>query len=119
LVSAAIVFRSLAWLLAAVIIVLSLAPPLYRPTTAAPHDVEHLAIFVATGLSFGLGYRFRHLYQAAGLAAFAGAIEVAQIWDPGRHARASDFIVDATSACAGTMIAWLILRALNDRKSPN
>jgi VanZ family protein len=111
-----VAFRTAAWLMAAAIVVLSLVPPVYRPTTAAPHDIEHLAIFVATGLAFGLGYRCRHLYQAMGLIVFAGAIEFAQIWDPGRHARIVDFIVDATSACVGTLIAWLVLRALSDRK---
>ena len=110
--------RPAAWLLTATIVALSLVPPVYRPTTAAPHDIEHLAIFVATGLAFGLGYRTRHLYQAMGLIIFAGAIEVAQIWDPGRHARIGDFIVDATSACVGTMIAWLALKALSQRKLP-
>jgi hypothetical protein len=111
-----VAFRIAGWLLAFAIIVLSMVPPFYRPTMAAPHDVEHLAIFATSGLPFGLAYRFRHLWQGIGLTAFAGAVEIAQIWDPGRHARIGDFIVDAISACFGTMIAWLILRAANDRK---
>jgi VanZ family protein len=105
-------FRAAAWLLTAAIIVLSLVPPRYRPVAAAPHDVEHLAIFAATGLAFGLGYRFRHFHQAVALVGLAGAIEVAQLWDPGRHARISDFIVDTASACVGTAVAWLIVKAL-------
>ena len=109
-------FRATGWLLAVAIVTLSVVPPTYRPTTAAPHNFEHLAIFAAVGLAFGLGYRFRHLLHAFSLIAFAAAIEIAQIWDPGRHARIGDFVVDATSACVGTLIAWLVLKVLNDRR---
>ncbi len=63
------------------------------------------------GMSFGLGYRFAHLRQAIGLAAFAGAIEIAQVWVPGRHPRISDFLVDAISAGVGVLAAWLTLKA--------
>ena len=53
------IFRVSAWLLVLVITVLTLIPPSYRPTTEAPHSVEHLAIFLATGLAFGVGYSGR------------------------------------------------------------
>ena len=109
--------RAIAWLLIVVICLLSLLLPSQRPVTGAPHNFEHLAIFMLTGLAFGLGYRLRHLTQAAGLIAFAGAIEIAQYWVPGRHARTSDFIVDAASACAGVIGAWLSIQILN-RYSP-
>jgi len=102
--------RAAAWLLAIAIVVISLVPATFRPVTPAPHAIEHLVAFATTGLAFGLGYQRRHLYQAFGLATFAGAIEVAQFLDPSRHARLSDFVVDAASACAGTMIAWLVLK---------
>ena len=105
--------RAVAWLLIVVISVLSLVPPSHRPVTGTPHNFEHFAIFMLTGLAFGLGYHFRHLSQAAGLIAFAGAIEIAQYWVPGRHARIGDFIVDAMSACIGVVAAWLAIQALN------
>jgi VanZ family protein len=38
-----------------------------------------------------------------GMVIFAGAIELAQYSVAGRHARMSDFIVDATSACIGVI----------------
>jgi VanZ family protein len=107
--------RAAAWLLSITIAVLSVVPPSLRPVTAAPHSLEHLAIFVLTGLAFGLGYRFRHLYQAIGLATFAGAIEVAQYWVPGRHARFGDFTVDAMSACIGVLAAWLVVKTMGRR----
>jgi VanZ family protein len=107
--------RVVAWLLAGAIVVLSLVPASYRPITEAPHNVEHLAIFLTAGLAFGLGYPSRRLLQGLALIVFAGAIEVAQLWDPGRHARLGDFVVDALGACAGTILAWLCLRLMRDR----
>ena len=108
--------RAGAWLLVIAIVILSVVPPSLRPITDAPHDLEHLAIFAATGLAFGFGYRFRHLYQAVGLAAFAGAVEIAQYWVPGRHARLGDFTVDALGACIGVFAAWLMLKAMRGRQ---
>jgi VanZ family protein len=91
--------RTGAWLLAVAIIVLSLVPPSLRPETDLPHDLEHFAIFVATGVAFGVGYIRRPGLVMISLMIFAGAIELAQIVVPGRHARLSDFIVDALAAC--------------------
>ena len=86
-------------------------PPSLRLVTSASHSVEHFATFVITGLAFGLAYQFRHAHQAIYLVAFAGAVEAAQLWVPGRHARIADFIVDAISACTGVLIAWITVKA--------
>jgi hypothetical protein len=50
------IFQAGALLLAGSIVALSLGPASVRPTTGTPHDLEHLLIFVATGMAFGLGY---------------------------------------------------------------
>ena len=93
--------RASAWLLALAIVVLSLVPPSYRPITEASHNIEHFAIFLATGFAFCVAYPDRHFALATGLVIFCGAIELAQRWVPGRHARLSDFIVDAAATCIG------------------
>ena len=103
--------RAAAWLLIAIVVALSLLPPQFRPVSGAPHDVEHFAMFVITGLVFGFGYPRHHLYQAGALVVFAGIVELAQIWIPGRHARLVDFVVDATGVALGVAIAWLAERA--------
>jgi len=48
-----------AWCLAILVTVLSLVPPGLRPATGAPHNLEHIAIFAATGAAFGFGYSGR------------------------------------------------------------
>jgi VanZ family protein len=104
--------RIVAWSLAATITVLSLVPPSLRPLTSAPHDIEHFAIFAATGLAFGLGYSRRLGVTLPGLLAFAGAIELAQLLVPGRHARFSDFVVDAVAICASAAASSMGARAI-------
>ena len=99
--------RGAAWIVIGTITVVSLVSPSVRPGIALPHELEHLLIFGVVGLAFGLGYRFGHLYQVIGMVVFAGAIELAQYSVVGRHARMSDFIVDATSACIGVILGWL------------
>lgn len=92
--------RIISWLLAFAIVILSLVPPSGRPESGAPHDIEHFAIFASTGVAFGLGYG-RRWSVAIALVVFAGAIEIAQLLAPGRHARPRDFIVDALAVCIG------------------
>jgi VanZ family protein len=100
--------RCAAWLLATAIVVLSLVPPSMRPETEVPHDLEHFAIFAATGFAFGLGYSRRYFAVAIAVVLFTGAIEIAQIAVPGRHARFSDFMVDALAVCIGLLTALLM-----------
>ena len=99
-----------AWLLALAIVILSLAPASVRPLTGVGHGFEHLLIFLATGMAFALGYAVRASVLMIALVMFAGAIEVAQIWAPGRHARSLDFIVDGTASCLGVALACVLLR---------
>jgi VanZ family protein len=101
------IIRIVAWSLAAAIVVLSLVPPGLRPETGAPHHLEHFIIFAVTGLAFGLGYRQRSLVAPL-LVAFSGAVEVVQLLVPGRHARLSDFVVDALAACFGLLAVSLV-----------
>jgi VanZ family protein len=111
------IFQAAAWLLAGTIVVLSLRPASVRPMTGAQHDLEHLLIFLATGMAFGFGYPDRFRLLTFALLTFAAAIEVAQIWAPGRHARISDFLVDAAASCLGVGLSYAFVRLFNPRFS--
>jgi VanZ family protein len=93
------------------IVVLTIVPPLLRPVTGISHNFEHLAIFLATGAAFGLGYQRRELFLCTSAILFCALLELSQLLIPGRHARFSDFLVDAVSACAGIAAASLIVPA--------
>jgi VanZ family protein len=101
------IFQAAAFLLAGTIVALSLSPASIRPTTGAPHDLEHVLIFLATGTAFGFGYPHRFGLLTIALLTFAAAIEVAQTWVPGRHARMSDFVVDAAASCLGLGLTYV------------
>jgi VanZ family protein len=98
--------------LATAIVVLSVVPPTLRPETSLPHDVEHFAIFWATGVAFALGYSLTPLLATA-LVAFSGAVEITQMFMPGRHARLSDFIVDAIASILGLITVSLAMQMRN------
>ncbi len=98
-------FQAIGWLGVLAIIVLSLVAPSLRPVTFLPHSLEHAAIFALTGVALGLGYPGRIVQHMTMLVIFAAAIELAQFYAPGRHPRLIDFLVDASSACAGVVLA--------------
>ena len=102
------ILRALAWLLLGLITVLSVVPPEFRPETGAPHGLEHFAIFAAAGFAFGLGYSRKPAFIMVGLVVFAGAIELAQLVVPGRHARLADFIVDAAAICISAAVGSIV-----------
>jgi len=105
-----ILVRLSAWLLAAAVTFATLGPPRYRPHAHLGQDGEHALAFVLIGLAFGLAYRQHRLPAAAIAIVLTGALELAQIWVPGRHGRLEDFIVDAFTACAGFVAAALLDR---------
>jgi VanZ family protein len=108
--------RVVAWLLLLAIVVLSLVTPSLRPTTA-PHQIEHAAIFLATGISFGMAYFRRKWLLSIGAIIFCAVIEIAQLYVPGRHARLSDFVVDATAAVLGVVAGRILLRTVHSSLS--
>lgn len=107
--------RVLAWLLAAAVAFATLGPPEYRPHSILGQEGEHALAFVLIGLAFGLAYVQRRWLTAGIAVAMIGLIEILQFWAPGRHARLSDFIVDALAACAGLAVAagvaWVLGRS--------
>ena len=107
--------RLAAWFLVVVITVLSLVPPKWRPETGTPHNLEHVAIFMAAGLTFGVGYGRKPGLVMVALVLFAGMIELAQIVVPGRHARLTDFIVDAVAMCIGVAVTSIVATRMLER----
>ena len=99
--------RCIAWSLAVAIVVLSIVPPHLRPETVLPHSLEHFAIFFVTGVAFSVGYATKRLRSMALLLIFSGVVEILQLLAPGRHARLTDFVLDALAVCAGAMTPLL------------
>jgi VanZ family protein len=100
-----IVLRIIAWLLAAAVTFATLGPPNYRPHSSLGQDGEHALAFILIGVAFGLAYTEHRLRVAVIAVIMIGALELLQLWMPGRHARLEDFIVDALTACVGLAVA--------------
>ena len=86
--------------------------------TALPHGLKHAAIFAIAGFAAGLGYPARPALNFVAFVIFAGAIELAQIFVPERHARFSDFVIDALAACAAVGAALVIGKLWPTRQRP-
>jgi VanZ family protein len=99
-----------AWLALAAIIFLSLVPPGVRPTTFFPHKMEHAGIFLFDGLAFGIAYLGYEGLLSVSAVIFCAGIELTQLMIPGRHARFSDFVVDATAVCVGVFVGSTLIR---------
>ena len=112
--------RLAAWLLAAFVTFSTLGPPRYRPHAHFGQDGDHALAFILVGLAFGLAYP-RHRPLAVALSVIAiGALELLQLLVPGRHARLSDFVVDAAAAIVGIgVVAVLERTARSRRKAPD
>jgi VanZ family protein len=100
-------FRAAFAFLLVLIVYLSVVPPALRPVTPLPHDVEHLAIFAIAGALLGLAFPGRPLARALPFLPFIVAIEFAQLWVPGRHARLSDLAINVAGACVGLGLSFL------------
>jgi VanZ family protein len=103
-----IILRIIAWLLAAAVTFATLGPPSYRPHSPLGQDGEHALAFILIGVAFGLAYTEHRLRVAVIAVIMIGALELLQLWMPGRHARLEDFIVDALTACVGLAIAAVL-----------
>jgi VanZ family protein len=106
----------LAWVLVFGIVGLSIVPPHYRVITDLPRPFEHLSIFLLAGLAFGLGYPDRYPLQSIALVLFAAAVELVQVWVPGRHPRLSDFAAGVLGLGLGIGLAYVSTRRARGRK---
>jgi VanZ family protein len=111
------VFQLAAWSGLVAIVVLTMVPPSLRPTTNAPHDVEHAAAFLVVGFLFGLAYAGRERILTIGAVVFCAVVEVLQLYVPGRHARWIDFAVDAAAAVTGVFVGSFGSLGLKNRRS--
>jgi VanZ family protein len=104
--------RIFAWLLVAAITAVSIIPAEFRPVTPAPSFFEHFTVFPLTGMAFCFGYRGRTVVVSVFLLIFAGSLEFAQLWIPGRHSRLSDLLVNIVGAFVG-VAAIAVISKLN------
>jgi VanZ family protein len=74
--------------------------------TGAPGLIEHFAAYAGAACIGTLGYGRRVMYVqiAVLLIAYAGMLELGQLWVPGRHSALTDFGFSAIGVVAGIAI---------------
>ena len=110
-------FRLVGLALLAMLVVSNVVPAELRPVTGAPSFAEHFAAFLLTGGVLERSFPDRPVRLGGALILFSAAIEIAQLFVPGRHARFSDFAVDAVGAILGMLLSMTLARSLSRSKS--
>jgi VanZ family protein len=96
------------WPCVVVLAVLSATPGDEMVRTGAPGFLEHLAGYAGAAGVAALGYGQRVSYCLIGalLIAYAGLLEVGQLWVPGRTSRALDFAFSSAGVITAVAAAW-------------
>ena len=105
--------QSAFYLLIGSIVFLTVSPPALRPVTPVPHQLEHFITFFVAGLMFGLAFpRMLAVRATLAIILFATPLEAIQLLIPGRHARASDLLVNMIGALLGWTASLVVRRLL-------
>jgi VanZ family protein len=89
--------------------VLSLLPQSVMPKIDLSDKVSHFIAYTAIGVSGLIGWRTAAMRIAVGGILLGGAIEIAQMFVPGRSAELLDFVVDAIGIAVGLLLARFLL----------
>ena len=96
-------FLLVAWVLAALIVLVTLGPVSDRPQFGHPQDERFLA-FLVLGLCWGATYPFRLWRVFIGVTAAAVLLEAAQALAPGRDPRVADALAKIAGGAAGVAL---------------
>lgn len=99
-----------AWVLLALIIVVTVVPVEYRPVTMLPLKVERGLAFAVLAVGFAVAYPRRIVLVIGCLCFAAFAIEFLQVFIPSRDPRLIDALVKAAGAIVGGMLGRAIVR---------
>jgi VanZ family protein len=88
--------------------ILSLTPGDILVRSPAPRSFEHILAYAGTGLLMSLGYpKISATAMICSLAAYAGVLEAAQMFVPGRSAQVAGFVASAFGAGVGVLFgSW-------------
>ena len=96
--------RCIAWLLLLALVLITLSPIEWRPTSGTPAHFERFAAFAVLGAAFSLGYPKHRFKALIFLVVFTGVLEALQYLVPGRHGRTYDAAVKVFGAAVGVFV---------------
>lgn len=107
--------RLAAWIVAAILVFVTLSPIEARPVIASPH-LERAAAYALFGFLLALSYPRQWRLAMVASVAMAGLLELAQGLTASRHGQLFDFSVKGTAAVLG-VIAAQVLHAVLARRT--
>jgi hypothetical protein len=106
-VTRATVLKTLAWLLLAGLIFVTLSPINLRPISPLPTQVERAIALAIVGFAFAIAYP-RHIILVACLVFVSTvALELLQLATPSRHGRVLDAVVKLSGGGIGLALGWI------------
>lgn len=102
--------KTLAWLLLAAILFVTVSPIGLRPHTIITVSIDRAGAYAVTALLFALAYPHRWKRVALLLIGSAFLFEVMQVLSPTRHAHFEDAAVKSLGVCAGLAIGYGLSR---------
>jgi VanZ family protein len=101
--------RLAGWFVVLAIVVISVVPGRLRPDLLGEKHVEHLAAYLGAAMLLAAGYPRRSQLLLIGvlLSACSAALEIAQLWIPGRTASTADFAASSLGAWVGVAMVCL------------
>lgn len=112
----ACMLRLAPWLCVVLLAVLSLVPGDAQIRTGAPGIAEHVMAYCGTAVLFTVGYPARGPVQIIlGLAGYAGVLEIAQAFVPGRYATLYDLSGGVLGVILGCLIGVFLRRKFPPR----
>jgi hypothetical protein len=88
-----------------------------QSTTFMAHKIERASIFLFDGVAFGIAYCGYAWLSSNVAVIFCAGIELAQLTIPDRHARLSDFFVDAIAISVGIFAGSTLIRMRPHREA--
>ena len=102
------------WGCVGIILYLSLVPGTLRPHSGVSGHLEHFIAYAGTGALFAASGRRRLALMGAaiGLSWLSGAVEIAQLWIPGRTGEVAGFVWSSAGAALGLLVGQRLWHAM-------
>jgi hypothetical protein len=100
-------WRITAWFILLAIAIATLGPINFRPVTGEPPQLERLVAYALMGAAFAFAYPRQIFVIGIGIIAVAGALELLQLVDPGRHGHFADFVAKGGGGLIGVSLVLI------------
>lgn len=106
------IIKGAAWLSILLVLLVTIVPIGFRPTTRFSPDIERFGVMAVVGALFAAGYPRRFWLIVLGLSLAAAGFELLQILAGGRHPAVHDVGFKVLGAVIGALLGYAVGAAL-------